>query len=604
MEIDQGRTIGPYEIIEQVGAGGMATVYKAWQRSMHRIVAIKVLPRLLGLDAVFVARFDREARTIASLEHARILPVYDYGNEGGVFYIVMRYLDSGTLAERIEAGPIPLAEVSRIISQIAEGLDYAHRRGVVHRDIKPSNIMLDDSEDIYITDFGLAKPINGDNQITGSTVVGSPAYMSPEQGEGKELDARSDIYSLGIVLYEMVVGETPFDATTPMALVMMHVNEPPPPPTSINPDIPTAVEDIIFKAIAKDPAERFQTAKEMAQALSRVVSQQVVDVIPPGGLKPAARVSSVRTGSAGGSATMKVDADGAADQTIDAEERARKFPVLPVMLGGLALVAVTVLISALLAVNNLVGSAGIVPQGLVSENAIQFGSEATLPENPIFLETFDSRETLSPFWRLADDTIARPQFVDSRLQVTVPAGSTDPWAALVSAENLLSQAGLALSDTYYVRTDVTFEPTSSGGAAGLAVVSLQQEPMFSLTRQYCEPGEFEGCSGDDIIFDDLRIANSRLAAFSERQSRFPAQAADLEQATVALTLVFRSGAVDAYYSTDQGNTWTTVASTRMIVDLNVAGVGVAVSASDASTEATFDNFVVDSGLPEFTGTTN
>jgi hypothetical protein len=268
-----GRSLGSYRIIERLGAGGMATVYKAYQPSMDRYVAVKVLPRFFAQDPTFTGRFAQEAKVIARLEHARILPVYDYGEEDGITYIVMRYLDGGTLADRLRSGPLPLDEINRIISQIAEGLDYAHRKGVIHRDIKPSNIMLDQSGNAYLTDFGISKLAEGTAQFTGSGIVGTPAYVSPEQGLGQPVDYRTDIYSLGVVLYQMTTGDVPFRAETPMAVVIKHIYDPLPLPTSVNPSLPAAVEQVILWAMAKKPEERFQSCEELAAALRKACAQ-------------------------------------------------------------------------------------------------------------------------------------------------------------------------------------------------------------------------------------------------------------------------------------------------------------------------------------------
>lgn len=270
-----GRTLGPYHILEQLGIGGMATVYKAHQTNMDRYVAIKVLPRHFAHDPTFVGRFQQEAKVIARLEHARILPVFDYGEEDGITYLVMRFLPAGTLAEQIHQGPMDLDDIARIMTQIGEGLDYAHKRGVIHRDIKPSNIMLDESGDAYITDFGISKLVEGTAQFTGSGIVGTPAYLSPEQGLGQAVDHRTDIYSLGVMLYQMATGHVPYSAETPMAIVIKHINEPLPSPRSMNPDIPEQVEAVIMRAMAKDPTHRYQTAGELAKALQQAVAEAI-----------------------------------------------------------------------------------------------------------------------------------------------------------------------------------------------------------------------------------------------------------------------------------------------------------------------------------------
>ncbi|GAB4481801.1 MAG: hypothetical protein Kow00124_29950 [Anaerolineae bacterium] len=266
-----GRNLGPYRIIEQLGLGGMATVYKAYQPNVDRYVAIKVLPRHFAADPSFIGRFEQEAKIIARLEHARILPVYDYGEDDGITYLVMRYLQAGTLADRLASGPIPLDEAARILSQVAEGLDHAHRSGVIHRDVKPSNIMLDSAGDAYITDFGISKLVEGSAQFTGSGIIGTPAYMSPEQGLGQPVDHRTDVYSLGVVLYQMVVGQVPFQAETPMAVVIKHIHEPLPLPSQVRPGLPAAVERVILRAMAKNPDARYQSCGELAAALRDAV---------------------------------------------------------------------------------------------------------------------------------------------------------------------------------------------------------------------------------------------------------------------------------------------------------------------------------------------
>ncbi len=267
-----GKTLGPYRILEQIGVGGMATVYKAYQPSMDRDVAIKILPHYLSQDAEFAKRFQREARAIAKLEHAHILPVYDYGEHDQITYIAMRYVQAGTLKERIARGPLPLDEINRLIGQIGGALDYAHRMGVIHRDVKPGNVLVDAQGDTYLTDFGLARMMEATQQLTASGVgLGTPAYMSPEQGQGVKVDHRSDIYSLGVILFEMVTGHVPFEAETPMAVVLKHITDPLPLPRAIAPDVPEAVERVILKALAKNPTDRFQTAGEMAQALAVAV---------------------------------------------------------------------------------------------------------------------------------------------------------------------------------------------------------------------------------------------------------------------------------------------------------------------------------------------
>lgn len=274
-----GKTIGPYRILEQIGIGGMAVVYKAYQPNMDRYVAVKVLPAHLSKDPEFIKRFQREARAIARLEHAHILPVHDYGEHDGVTYLVMRYVQAGTLKERMGAGPLSLDEVNRLISQIGSALDYAHRMGIIHRDVKPGNILVNVQGDTYLTDFGMARMLDPTQQITVSGVgLGTPAYMSPEQGQGAKVDHRSDIYSLGVILYEMFTGRVPYEAETPMAVVLKHITDELPLPRTVNPRVSEAVERVILKAMAKDPADRFQTAGELVQALAAAIRSRSTEL--------------------------------------------------------------------------------------------------------------------------------------------------------------------------------------------------------------------------------------------------------------------------------------------------------------------------------------
>ena len=280
-----GKTIGVYQVVEQVGRGGMATVFKAYQPSMDRYVAIKILPSHFTQDESFVGRFTQEARTLARLEHPHILPVHDYGEQEGTTYLVMRYVEAGTLKDLVTRdGPMELKEAARVLGQVGGALDYAHSQDVIHRDIKPSNVLVDERGNTFLTDFGIAKLVAETAQFTASgAVIGTPAYMSPEQGMGQPVDYRCDIYSLGVVLYELITGRVPYEAETPLAVLLKHVNDPLPLPRQIRPDLPEAVERVILKAMAKAPDDRFQSAQQMVDALAAAVALPlpVVDTAPP-----------------------------------------------------------------------------------------------------------------------------------------------------------------------------------------------------------------------------------------------------------------------------------------------------------------------------------
>jgi serine/threonine-protein kinase len=271
-EIDlTGETLGGYEILEEIGRGGMAFVYKARDPALDRDVAIKVLPQYFAHDRNFATRFEREAKAVARLQHPNILPVHSFGRERGLSYIVMQYVDMGTLQDRL-GSPLDLETAVRIVAQIGQALDYAHRRGVIHRDVKPSNVLMHEEEWALLTDFGLARMLESTAQLTKSGEgLGTPAYMSPEQGQGAEIDRRSDVYSLGVVLYEMVTGKVPYEATTPMALMLKHITEDLPLPRTVNPELPREIERVIVKSLAKDPDDRYQTVGSMIDALQQAL---------------------------------------------------------------------------------------------------------------------------------------------------------------------------------------------------------------------------------------------------------------------------------------------------------------------------------------------
>ncbi len=259
-----GKTLGQYTILEEAGRGGMATVYLAKQTSMNRNVAVKVLPPHFLHDPNFLERFQREVEVISALEHPHILPIYDYGEANGVPYIAMRFLGGGSMAQMIRRGVPDLDDLIRPMRQISQALDYAHKQGIIHRDLKPGNIMLDGSDNAYLSDFGIARVMGSD--LTGSAIIGTPAYMSPEQAHGMSIDGRSDIYSLGVVLFELITGREPYQAETPMALLLKHINEPMPPARDFRDGVPDSVEHVLAKATDKDPDNRYSSAREMAEA--------------------------------------------------------------------------------------------------------------------------------------------------------------------------------------------------------------------------------------------------------------------------------------------------------------------------------------------------
>lgn len=269
-EIEMLKTVlaGSYDVIRTLGTGGMATVYLAHETALDRDVAIKVLPQAFTHNKQFVNRFKREARIAARLEHPNIVRIYRIGEEPGLCCFVMSYIPGGTIADRIkDCGHLPTGDIVRWGIDACAALGYAHERGVIHRDLKPDNIMLDYDNRAIVMDFGIAHAVEGTNLTKSGALVGTPQYMSPDQAMGRELDARSDIYSFGMVLYKMAAGKLPFKSKDPLSLMYMHVNKTPQPPDVLNPLTPHWLSDIILTCIAKRPEDRFGSAYELRDAL-------------------------------------------------------------------------------------------------------------------------------------------------------------------------------------------------------------------------------------------------------------------------------------------------------------------------------------------------
>lgn len=265
-----GTRLGEYEIVEEVGKGGMATVYRAYHPQTDRFVAVKVIHRVISADPKALERFEREMRLSSRLEHPHILPIYTSNGDHDPPYLVLRYVEGGTLKEVLDRGRLPLSDVLHILRQISLALDYAHRQQVIHRDIKPSNILFDRDGNVFLTDFGIARVMQADTAVgltqTGFT-VGTPGYMSPEQGLGLEtVDQRTDVYALAVMVFQMVTGELPYQAETPMGVVMKHINDPVPGINDVDATLPPSLDVVIGKAMAKKPIDRYGTAGEFYDA--------------------------------------------------------------------------------------------------------------------------------------------------------------------------------------------------------------------------------------------------------------------------------------------------------------------------------------------------
>jgi eukaryotic-like serine/threonine-protein kinase len=289
----QTRTLNDrYRLDELIGEGGMAVVYRGYDLVLNRDVAVKLLRDQYGADENFLARFDREAQSAARLSHPNIVNVYDVGEDGDVRYIVMEHIEGPNLKDLIRRqGPFTVEGAAFVIRQIADGLDYAHARGLVHRDIKPHNVLVDNNGNVKVVDFGIAKGISDSNLTEAGTGMGTVHYVSPEQAKGEAATPLSDVYSTGVVLYEMLTRSVPFDADSPVGVAMQHVTAVAPPPSEINPNLPPEIDDFIYTALAKDPMDRFTSAGELASALEAIANG---DPIPAG----------TRTVPAGGAAAV------------------------------------------------------------------------------------------------------------------------------------------------------------------------------------------------------------------------------------------------------------------------------------------------------------
>jgi len=277
-----GETVGQYRILEKLGRGGMATVFKAYHPALDRYVALKALHPAFMEDPNFLARFRREARVVAKLEHPNIVPIYDFAEHEGRPYLVMKYIEGETLKARLTRDPIEKAELLYIAETVGEGLFYAHKKGILHRDVKPSNVLLGFDKRIYLADFGLARIAQaGESTLSSDMMLGTPQYISPEQAMGvRELDEGTDIYSFGVMLYELVVGRVPFSADTPFSIIHDHIYTPLPLPRQINADVPQQVERVLLKALAKERADRYPDAKALVDAFTTAIQDEALAVVP------------------------------------------------------------------------------------------------------------------------------------------------------------------------------------------------------------------------------------------------------------------------------------------------------------------------------------
>lgn len=279
MTLPEGSLLGPFRVLHRIGRGGMASVYKAYEAGLDRYVALKVLPSALLEDPEFIHRFRREAKLIAKLEHPHIVPIYSFGIDAETAWMAMRLLPGGTAIGPPDGHGGATARHMRVLRGVAQALDYAHQRGVVHRDVKPQNVLLDEEGHVYLSDFGIARMVEGATPLTVGGIIGTPQYMAPEQARGEPVTLKCDIYALGVMAYEMLTGRLPFDADTPVAVLMKHQTEPIPiPPEKL---VPERALLALLKALAKDPKDRWPSATSFIDTLASGLAEVPIGPLDP-----------------------------------------------------------------------------------------------------------------------------------------------------------------------------------------------------------------------------------------------------------------------------------------------------------------------------------
>jgi serine/threonine-protein kinase len=476
-----------YELNHLIARGGMAEVYRAHDRLLDRPVALKVLFPELSVDRTFVERFRREAQAAANLSHPNIVPVFDWGEDSGAYFIVMEFIDGRPLSSVLKtAGPLSADRAADIGAHVAAALGYAHKHGVIHRDVKPGNVLITDEGQVKVTDFGIARAVNTEESLTQTgAVMGTATYFSPEQAEGIGVDPRSDIYSLGVVLFEMVTGRAPFLGDTPVAVASKHVRDTPPVPREINPSIPPTFEAIILKSMAKDPNHRYATSEDLRADLLRFnEGRSVLAMEDPTAMQAALGVTQA-VGAVGGiNATQAISAQarpgvgtGPGDEGEETRERNRTRTYAIVLVALLLLLAVVgVLLARQLGylggassfnLPNVVGKTvtqatnTLKGDGLTVATTTQatttYAAGTVLKTDPIAGALVKKGNTVTL-------TVAAPPVVP---KTTVPSGITN--TDVNSAESVLKQAGLQYTVKNQTNNAPQGQVLSSDPASGASI---------------------------------------------------------------------------------------------------------------------------------------
>ncbi|MBN1439247.1 MAG: serine/threonine protein kinase [Anaerolineales bacterium] len=457
MSFANGQNVGPYRILEQLGQGGMATVYRAYHAGLDRYVAIKVLHAAFREDPSFTARFTREARVVAKLEHPHIVPIYDYSEYEGQPYLVMKYIEGETLKARLIRGPLSAGEAVRVIEAVGAALSYAHGKGILHRDVKPSNVLLTPDGGIYLADFGLARIAqSGESTLSSDMLLGTPHYISPEQAQGlKNLDAGTDIYSFGVVMYELAVGRVPFNADTPFSIIHDHIFTPLPLPRAINPKVPEGVERVLLKALAKDRKDRFADVESLVQAFL----DSIHDVAPA---PVKASPSTIRAAQPEPSAEPK------------AKPKPPKKPPVWKRIPQWALGAMATSACVCFCV------AGFLTLGAVSDRQNQKATQTALAAGGAMGTSPSPAERIPAEGKKPPESLSTEEF-------DVPEDSAEAWAHFRKGMEYLAKGDQQAADKEFA-TALQLLPVERIGIMLLAVEQLNGRGQWIMSAQYLQKG--------------------------------------------------------------------------------------------------------------------
>ncbi|PJF35244.1 MAG: hypothetical protein CUN49_11560 [Candidatus Thermofonsia Clade 1 bacterium] len=486
-----GRRLGKFEILSVLGKGGMAVVYRARQVDLGREVAIKVMKASLAESEGFLARFRREAHLVAQLDHPHIMTIYEYGQEGDIVYIAMRLLPGGSLSDRLrKQGALSVDETRRITAQIASALTLAHSRGVIHRDLKPQNVLFDSAGNAVLTDFGIAKVDNSSTLVTGTGIaMGTPSYMSPEQWRGEPVDLRVDVYALGLMVFEMLSGQLPFQGDTPASLMFKHLTEPPPRLTKLRSDLPVQVEAVIFRALAKNRDDRYSSAQELADDLEAALTGKPLSLHTPAALDegtPTAPLPVITSVSAPGPLEATVIGDAA---PIQVKRRSLPLPLL----SGISVILLIGILGFLLANNN--GNSDLAAT-VTAERVAALALTVTASAQPSPTLTLSATATASPepsatatrtpthtatSTRTATPTFT-PSFTPSPTFTATPTPNLPETARARALETQRAEALIAaLASTIVAETAIFEEGLTQTATLWTLTPSSTPTPTFTLT---------------------------------------------------------------------------------------------------------------------------